>query len=155
MKVLNVFWWLAYVCIAIFLQLFISGVDFFLPGIIVALQEKKITQFGVVFILFVLIQEGIGTMPFGNVFLWYSLAIIFFYSWRWFFEIESFTFILLLSAALAVSHYFIISVLAEIQDIYINYKSLQDESVYQMFLTPIMWHTANYLRRGFRYVPQD
>ncbi len=94
-------------------------------------------------------------MPFGNVFLWYSLAIIFFYSWRWFFEIESFTFILLLSAALAVSHYFIISVLAEIQDIYINYKSLQDESVYQMFLTPIMWHTANYLRRGFRYVPQD
>ena len=78
MKVLNVFWWLAYVCIAIFLQLFISGVDFFLPGIIVALQEKKITQFGVVFLLFVLIQEGIGTMPFGNVFLWYSLAIIFF-----------------------------------------------------------------------------
>lgn len=155
MLLCNIAWWFAYIAAAIFLQRFTVGVDFLLPGIIVVLQERKIVQFVLVFLVFVIIQEGIGTMPFGNVFLWYLLAIVFFYAWRWFFEVESFTFILLLSAALAVSHYFIVSTLANIQDIYIDYKALQDESFYQMFLTPIIWHTINYLRRGVRSVAQD
>lgn len=155
MAVFNVVWWGLYVVLAVFCQRFTVGVDFLLPGIIVALQERRFLQFIGVFLTFIIIQEGIGTMPFGNVLLWYLLAIVFFYAWQWFFEVESFIFILLLSAALAVSHYFIVSLLANIQDIYINYKALQDESVYQMFLTPILWHTINYLRRGVRNVPQN
>ncbi len=155
MVLLNISWWGIYIVAAVFLQCFTVGVDFLLPGIIVALQERRPLQFLAVFLAFVLIQEGIGTMPFGNVFLWYLLTIVFFYAWQWFFEVESFTFILLLSIALAVSHYFIVSVLANIQDIYIDYKALQDESFYQMFLTPIIWHTINYLRRGVRSVAQD
>lgn len=155
MKALNVLWWLVYICFAVFLQIFSTGVDFFIPALIVALQEKKKLQFGIVFFLFILIQEGMGTMPFGNVFLWYSLAVIFFYAWRWFFEVESLMFILLLSFALSVSHYFIVSVLASVQDIYIDYTALQDECVYQMFLTPILWHGISYLRKGFRNAGQD
>ena len=94
-------------------------------------------------------------MPFGNVFLWYSLTIIFFYAWRWFFEVESLMFILLLSLALSVSHYFIVSVLASVQDIYIDYNALRDECVYQMLLTPIIWHAISYLSKGLRNAQQD
>lgn len=144
-----------YACAAIFLQIYTIGVDFFIPGIIVALQEKKIWQTGIVIASFIVIQEGMGTMPFGNIFLWYSLTIIFFYAWRWFFEVESLMFILLLSLALSVSHYFIVSVLASVQDIYINYNALRDECVYQMLLTPIIWHAISYLRKGFRNAEQD
>lgn len=155
MKVLNILWWLVYTGAAVFLQIFAVGVDFFIPGIIVALQEKKMLQSGFVICLFILLQEGIGTMPFGNVFLWYSLTVIFFYAWRWFFEVESLMFILLLSLALSVSHYFIVSVLASVQDIYIDYNALRDECVYQMFLTPILWHGISYLRKGFADAGQD
>lgn len=155
MKVLNLLWWLVYTGVVLFLQIFTVGVDFFIPGIIVALQEKKMLQFVLVICSFIIIQEGMGTMPFGNVFLWYSLTVIFFYAWRWFFEVESLMFILLLSLALSVSHYFIVSVLASVQDIYIDYHALRDECVYQMFLTPIMWHGISYLRKGFRNAEQD
>lgn len=155
MKVLNVLWWFVYAFLAVFLQIYTAGVDFLIPGIIVVLQEKKIMQTSIVVGAFILIQEGIGTMPFGNVFLWYSLTIIFFYAWRWFFEVESLMFILLLSLALSVSHYFIVSVLASVQDIYINYKALRDECVYQMLFTPIIWHAISYLRKGFRNAEQD
>lgn len=155
MKVLNVLWWFVYTSFALFLQIYTVGVDFFIPGIIVALQEKRIWQTSIVLGVFIVIQEGIGTMPFGNVFLWYSLTIIFFYAWRWFFEVESLMFILLLSLALSVSHYFIVSVLASVQDIYIDYNALRDECVYQMLLTPIIWHAISYLRKGLRNAQQD
>lgn len=155
MKVLNVLWWFVYSSFALFLQIYTVGVDFFIPGIIVALQEKRIWQTCIVLGIFIVIQEGIGTMPFGNVFLWYSLTIIFFYAWRWFFEVESLMFILLLSLALSVSHYFIVSVLASVQDIYIDYNALRDECVYQMLLTPIIWHAISYLRKGLRNAQQD
>ena len=155
MKVLNIIWWLIYTCAAIFLQIYTIGVDFFIPGIIVALQEKKIWQTSIVLGSFICIQEGMGTMPFGKVFLWYALTIIFFYAWRWFFEVESLMFILLLSLALSVSHYFIVTVLASVQDIYINYNALRDECVYQMLLTPVIWHAISYLRKGFRNAEQD
>lgn len=155
MKVLNILWWLVYTVFAIFLQLFTVGVDFFIPAIIVVLQEKKLLQSSIIFCLFICIQEGIGTMPFGNVFLWYSLTVILFYAWRWFFEVESLMFILLLSLALSICHYFIVSVLASVQDIYIDYNALRDECVYQMFITPIIWHAMSYLRKGLRNAEQD
>lgn len=151
MVFLNIAWWFLYACTAVLFQCFTVGVDFLLPGIIVALQERKFFQFMAVFCFFILLQEGMGTMPFGNVLLWYLLVIIFFYAWQWFFEVESFIFIILLSAALAVSHYYIVSILATVQDIYINEKSLRDECFYQLFLTPFIWHMMNYLRRGVRY----
>lgn len=152
MRFVNFAWWTIYIIIAIILQKFVHGVDFLLPGLIVALQERKIVQFLVVIVSFILIQEGTGTMPFGNIFLWYFVVIIFFYAWQWFFEVESFIFILLLSIALSISHYLIISILSDIQDIYINSRELQDECVYQVFITPLMWHLANYLRKGIRRV---
>ena len=152
MRMFNFAWWFIYIVIAICLQKIVHGVDFLLPGLIVALQERKIKQFLIIVTVFILIQEGTGTMPFGNIFLWYFLVIIFFYSWQWFFEVESFIFILLLSLALSLSHYLIIVILADIQDIYINFRELQDECVYQMFLTPLVWHLVNFLRRGLQRV---
>jgi len=149
MKYANLFWWFGYVILAIILQSIIPGVDFLLPGFIVAMQERKIKQFAWVALSFLILQEGMGTMAFGAVFLWYIAILVFYIAGQWFFEAESLSFILLLSVVLSVAHYVVIVNLAGLQDMHINAQTLIDESVYQAFLTPFLWHFAQYTRRGF------
>ena len=151
MKYANVSWWLTYVILAIILQAFVPGVDFLLPGFIVAMQEYKIKQFIWVTFSFIILQEGMGTMAFGAVFLWYMIIIMFYVAGQWLFEVRSISFILLLSVVLSCTHYMVIVSLASLQDMHINIQSLIDESVYQAFVTPFLWCVAHYSRRGLRY----
>lgn len=150
MKYANILWWVSYVILAIILQAFIPGVDFLLPGLIVALQEHKIKQFIWVALSFLILQEGMGTMAFGAVFLWYIIIIMLYIAGQWLFEVENILFILLISVALSVSHYLVIVALAGLQNMHINIQSLIDESVYQAFVTPFLWCVAYYTRRGLR-----
>ena len=151
MKYANLFWWIGYAILAIMAQIIIPGVDFFLPGFIVAMQERKAKQFAWVALSFLILQEGMGTMAFGAVFLWYLTIIIFYIAGQWLFEVESLSFILLLSVVLSITHYMVIVSLAGLQGMQINLQSLIDESVYQAFVTPFLWHFAHYTRRGLRY----
>ena len=72
-------WWLCYAFVGIALQALMPGLDFLLPGFILALQERRISQVLAVGAFFVLVQEGMGSMAFGGTLLWYALAAIAFY----------------------------------------------------------------------------
>lgn len=147
----NVVWWLVYTFAGIVLQSLISGVDFLVPGYIVAMQEKNIKQFILVGISFIFLQEGMGTLPFGAVLLWYLLIILIYVAGHWLFEVESLPFIFLLSVASSIAYYMVVLFIANLSDIQINEKLLIDECVYQAFITPFMWNFAHYTRRGIRY----
>lgn len=56
----NLVWWGGYASIGISLQAVLPGLDFLLPGLILAIQERKKAQFLWVAALFLLIQEGTG-----------------------------------------------------------------------------------------------
>ena len=74
----NIGWWVAYACIAIVLQSRAPGLDFLLPGFILAIQERNGAQFLWVAVFFLLLQEGMGNMAFGGTLLWYALAVFLF-----------------------------------------------------------------------------
>lgn len=152
MRVKNILWWFTFSCIAITLQAFMPGVDFLIPGFIVLLQERSIKQFLVVTSIFLILQEGMGTMAFGSVLLWYFTAVALFIIGKWLFEVESLAFILLLSIALSITRYAILLLFANLQDIYVNEARLFDYSVYQALLMPFLWNVASFTRRGFRHV---
>lgn len=151
MRYANFSWWVGYVILAVILQAFIPGVDFLLPGFIVAMQEHKTKQFAWVAISFLILQEGMGTMAFGAVFLWYIIIMMLYIAGQWLFEVENIFFILFLSVVLSFTHYLVIVTLAGLQNMHINVQSLIDESVYQAFVTPFLWCVAYYTRRGLRY----
>ena len=75
----NLVWWGGYASIGISLQAVLPGLDFLLPGLIRAIQERKKAQFLWVAALFLLIQEGTGSMLFGGTLVSYALAPAFFY----------------------------------------------------------------------------
>lgn len=147
----NVIWWMTYAFVAIILQSILPGVDFLLPGYIVAMQEKNLKQFCWVGIIFVILQEGMGTLAFGAVLLWYLSIILIYLAGHWLFEVESLPFIFLLSIASSLAHYMVVIFIGNLSEIQIPEKTLIDKCVYQAFLTPFMWNLAHYTRRGIRY----
>ncbi len=146
----NISWWILYFALAIFFQDSMVGVDTLLPGFIIALQEGRFGQMACVSVLMILFQEGLGTMAFGSVVLWYfSVAIIYLIA-KWLFEVENLSFILLLSVVSALAHYGVIHLMLELQNMYIDHQRLLDACMFQAFFTPVLWYIAYFSRRGIR-----
>ncbi len=151
MNWLNILWWAVYIGVAIVLQASVPGIDFLLPGFILAIQERNPFQFLWLAGIFILLQEGMGSMAFGGVLLWYSLTVLLFFIGQNLFEGESFLFIFLLSGCLGVAHYAVFSTMAGLQDMPVDANLLMEESVFQALLTPFVWRFARFVRRVPRH----
>ena len=147
----NAGWWLLYVIAAISLQAVMPGVDFLLPGFIIALQERRIFQSLLVGVSFILVQEGMGSMAFGGMLLWYAVTALAYYVACSLFQGGSFLFVFLLATVLSGVHYIIFGFLASLQGIPWEASILIDECFFQAMLTPCIWWVASSLRRGLRH----
>ena len=140
-------WWLCYAFVAISLQALMPGLDFLLPGFILALQERNFPQILAVGALFVLFQEGMGSMAFGGTLLWYALAAITFHVGCGLLQGTGFLFVSLFGILLSCTHYVIFALLTTLQDIPWNSSLLFDECLFQALFTPWVWWVASALRR--------
>ena len=150
MALYNFIWWFVFFIIAIVAQSILSGIDFLLVGVIIALQERRIGQLIWVILVAILLQEGMGTLPFGSALLWYVSAIVVFYGGRALFEAENFVFIFLISAILGVLHYLFIFSVASLHDLAINSTRLLWECAIQVMIIPLLWRLAYFLRRNVK-----
>ncbi|MFV0421491.1 hypothetical protein [Oleidesulfovibrio sp.] len=145
----NVIWWFFYSIAAIWAQKFVPGIDFLLPGLIIALQEQRSVQTFWLVIFFSLIQEGCGTMSFGPAVAQYLITIVLFQAGRWLFEAHNISFVLLLSATLGLVHYGIIRIMAMLQDIPLLLQPLIHESIIQALVIPVCWLLVRLIRARF------
>lgn len=150
MALYNFIWWFVFFIVAIIAQSILSGIDFLLVGVIIALQERKIGQLIWVILAAILLQEGMGTLPFGSALLWYVSAIVVFYGGRALFEAENFIFIFLVSALLGILHYFFIFFMVSLHDLPINNTRLLWECAIQIMIIPPLWRLAYFLRRNIK-----
>ena len=110
------------------------------------MQERKPAQLAWVILASILLQEGVGTLPFGSTLLWYSFAIIAFYGGRALFEAENFVFIFLISTLLGLLHYILTYVMADLHDVRIDTTRLMVESATQALIIPPLWRLAYFFR---------
>ncbi|QJT09945.1 hypothetical protein [Oceanidesulfovibrio marinus] len=142
----NILWWFGFTVIALLGQTVFPGVDLLVPGLIVSMQEERNRQSIVLGIVFLLIQEGSGSLAFGAGLAWYGMAIVLFIAGRWLFEARNIMFMVILGAVLGVWRYLLISMLTALQE----YTFLEDvvfwECVHQALTFPLMWSLAAALR---------
>jgi hypothetical protein len=143
----NAAWWAVYACMGVGLQILFPGLDFLLPGFILAIQERDTPQTVWIAAFFLLLQEGMGNMAFGGSLLWYMVAVVSFFLGYSLFEVESFLFIFLLSGWLGGAHFVVCLVMAGLQDIPVNAGVLMEESVIQALVTPFAWRLARLTRK--------
>ena len=148
MSVRNLIWWIMFTIVGVGLQWNVPGVDFLLPGLLVALQEHCLPQLCWVMLIFILIQEGLGSLHFGGVILWYLLVLSvagigyrLFHVYNWFF-------ILITSIFAAISHYAVITLMCSLQALQFDSDILFYDCLIQALITPLVWKIADILRHG-------
>ena len=71
----NIFWWLCFVALGICVQSLVPCLDALVVGLVILLQERDYKNLCWLLPLFVLLQEGIGTSPFGATIVFLVLLL--------------------------------------------------------------------------------
>ncbi len=148
-------WWVCFMILAICAQALVPGVDVLVVGLIILLQEKDWRGMLWLLPLFILLQEGMGTRPFGSIIVWYAATVVIFKLGRWLFETENFLFIFLLSACLGATYYGVVWLMAPLDNLPFNVEDTLDKSLLQAIFMPFAWRMLMATRRSRQEEEQE
>ena len=148
----NITYWLVFTVLCIWLEALIPGVHFFAPGIIVCLQSRRTSHLLWLGLLWVIIQEGTGSLAFGGVVVFYAGLILFFFLAQSFFAVHSPVFILGLSAFSGAMHLFELVLMTRLQEITVPLDQIVSESLLTAAFFPVIWGLIMLTR--LRWVPE-
>ena len=131
--------WTVFTVLGVLGQALLPGVDLLAAGLIVSLQEDRRSVSAWLFMVFVLLQEGQGSLPFGQSLLWYVLVALLFLLGRWMFEARNVFFVLLVGLLLGLAHFCLVYVMAALQDLAVYLPRLWRESALQAGVLPLQW----------------
>ncbi|WP_027721834.1 hypothetical protein [Maridesulfovibrio zosterae] len=148
----SVLWWAAFTFVAIWAQKMLPGVDFMAPGLLLCIQLGKRKYFFWMILIWALIQDGIGGLPFGYSILWYSSILILYRCGAMFFDVQSMMFALLCGVVLGVLHPLLTAVMAMLADMVWVSDRYIFEGILQALIFPIEWLLLKYLYpAGFKH----
>ncbi len=135
----TILFWIIYTVAAIWMQFFLPGPDFFVPALLLCLQQNNLRVLAWLLLPWILIQEGAGTLSFGTALLWYSGLIVFFNLVRHFFQTTALPFILLFFSFAGCWYYLSIKLMATLQDLHISKDMLLISSLKTALILPLVW----------------
>jgi hypothetical protein len=148
-KAANILWWALYCIAAMNLQLHFPGIDAMAPGIMLSCQEKRPRQTAWLCLVTILIQEGAGSLAFGNALLWYGSLLFFFFAGGLFFVTGSLFFVVLLALVLGAAHSGILYVTSSLQGVAADTHRLAHQAVAQALFIPPFYAAASFIRKRF------
>lgn len=146
MNLHNILWWTLFIVCGIWAQYFLRGVDLLMVGLVVSLQEDQLPQTFWLLGIFVLVQEGVGSLAFGSSLLWYAMLLALYTTGRWLFQARNIFFMVLLGAAMGLWHYLLVNIMASLQEYSVAHDRLFFESLVQALVFPVAWAIVSELR---------
>ena len=131
--------WIVFTLGGLWLQSFMPGVDFLAPGLILSLQEEKNRTTLILGLIWLMIQEGTGSLAFGTVVLWYGMLTALFFFGHWLFEAKNFLFVIILGVCLGVLHFGLMNIMTQLQDWRVPEGRVLLEAVVQAVVFPLEW----------------
>lgn len=144
--------WGVFTLSGVWLQSFMPGVDFLAPGLILCLQEEKARTTVFLGLLWLLIQEGTGSLAFGTAVLWYGVLAALFFFGHWLFEARNFVFMVILGGCLGVLHFGLMNVMTHLQDWLVSPGRVLLESLVQAVVFPLEWGLVYVI---YNHLPQN
>lgn len=146
-------WWICFTIFGIWAQRFVPGVDFLAPGLLICLQEDRFTTAVQLVVVWIFLQEGMGSMAFGFAILWYLGLTVFYVAGRWLFESRNFFFVFFLGLCMGVWHVGLPIIMSRLQDMTLDVHVLAREGALQAFVFTSQWLIFSQLFR--RMHPDD
>jgi hypothetical protein len=131
--------WLAFILAGIWAQRFAPGVDFLAPALIVCLQQRRVSTTAWLAAAFIVLQEGMGSLAFGALILWYSGLLLVYLVGRWLFESRNLLFIFIIGLFLGVWRYILVQMMSSLQDLVPDQGRLALECAFQAVLFTLEW----------------
>lgn len=135
----RVAFWTVFTLGGLWLQSFMPGVDFLAPGLILSLQEERNRATAVMGFVWLMLQEGTGSLAFGTVVIWYGVLTALFFFGHWLFEAKNFVFVIILGACLGVLHFGLMNIMTQLQDWRVPEGRVLMEAVVQAVVFPVEW----------------
>jgi len=110
-------WWAGYLVISLWAQELSGGFDFLTPGLLVCMQSGQWWSAAWMALVWVLVQEGVGSLVFGVSILFYAGMFAFFLLSRWLLEPENPLFILFFSLILSIWSWCVLSGAVDFQEL--------------------------------------
>lgn len=142
---LGLIWWTIYILVAVWAQHVLPGLDFLAPGFIVSLQEDRGPATIWLAVVFILLQEGMGTLFFGSGLLNYSMLALAFFMGRMLFDSRSATLVVLLGLVIGVCHTLFSLMTLRLEGMLVPLDRLLLESLAQAVITPLLWYVVHVL----------
>ena len=131
--------WIAFIVLGVWAQQFLPGVDFFAPGLIVCLQQRRVSATAWLAAAFIVLQEGMGSLAFGTLILWYAGLLAVYLVGRWLFESRNLLFIFIIGVFLGVWRFILVRMMASLQDMVPDQGRLATECAIQAVLFTLEW----------------
>lgn len=142
--------WVLFVGSAICVQALAPGLDVLVVGIIICLQERDYRSLIWLLPLCILLQEGMGTRPFGAALIWYATVVALFNLGRWLFQAENFFFMFMLSGCLGCAYFSLAWLMAPLQDLAFSVEDTLDKALVQAIFLPFAWFLVRAFRRPWK-----
>ncbi|WP_432734629.1 hypothetical protein [Maridesulfovibrio sp. FT414] len=150
----SLFWWAAFTFAAIWAQKVVPGVDFLAPGILLCIQMDKRTHVFWLILVWSLIQDGIGGLPFGYSIVWYLSILALYRGGEMFFDVHSMMFALLCGCLLGLLHPGLTAMMSMLADMVFVPDRYIYEGIVQAVVFPVEWLLLKYIYpAGFRHEP--
>lgn len=147
--------WVIFTLTGLWLQSFLPGVDFLAPGLILSLQEERPRTTVILGVIWLLLQEGTGSLAFGTVVLWYGVLAGLFFFGHWLFEAKNFLFMVILGACLGLLHFGLMQVMAQLQDWRVAPGRALMEGILQAVIFPVQWGLVYIIHNTLPHNAQD
>ena len=134
----SLIWCLVYTIFAVWLQRYIPGLDCFAPALVGCLYLGITTATIWFAVIWILIQEGIGSLAFGSTLLFYAGIAIFFFSSKTIFTKQSWFFLINISIFTAGYYFLVMYCMCSLQELYIPWSVFLENSLLILVFFPIL-----------------
>lgn len=144
-NLLALLWWAGYTVLGVWAQRTVPGVDFLAPGIILSMQEEAGNRTALLALIWILLLEGSGNLPFGYGLAWYGLLAAAYFAGRWLFEARSYLFMALLGLWAGLLHPVLVYGVASLANLQVVMEPLWIQGLIQAGTFPVVWFLADQL----------
>lgn len=142
---LRALWWIGFSVAGIWAQTLLPGVDFLAAGLVFSLQEEGRGRALLLAFAFILLQEGMGSQPFGATVLWYWLLYLLVSLGQYIFQARSTPFAALLGLTLGLLHFLQTYATATLAVKAVPVDRVIVESLLQALIFPLEWLCVDWL----------
>lgn len=136
---LRALWWIGFGAAAIWAQTLLPGVDFLAAGLVFSFQEEGHGRALLLALIFGLLQEGMGSQPFGASVLWYWFLYLLVSLGQYIFQPRSTPFAALLGLTLGLLHLLQTYAMATLAVKAVPLDRVLLESLLQAVVFPLEW----------------